>query len=543
MGAGKYKLHKRVKQFEKDHATEAYRVPGRLGVKIGGKTLIEVPNRKGYVYVRLRGDLSELIQAYNSIVANIYDLPVICVRSDIDQGKWYIEGRDISAYSDWGNSSYLPDHGAQHSFDPNAPGRDITWVWNRQFMPLNAVPNSGSVGANNLLIEEGLYYQNNLAKFFPATLTVDLLSSRPTTNQAKIVLVYLDTSGSIQLASGAEFSASLTGTADAITHLPSFPSNLSIPIAGVLLASGTSIIDWDNTYDLRPFFRDNSGGGGSITVTGTTQGAVIFVGSAGSLISSPYFYIPDLTPGYVRMIIGANQVDADDYMSGYRINVVGESGLPGTDADYGMAIWRFRDTPTSPPMLDFFRARGDLDAPDPVSQGDWLLQINSWGYSDDDFNSPGLVITAQAAEDFLGNNGSLLDIAVTPTGSSSANSTIRIFSNYVKVAGNLHIPGTYGYILGGPTSMVGYAPDYLTSGTWRGVLLGGTYTFQVHNGTTWVTRLGVPTTAGSAISDAATQDLTGTDTINRSKVEADLTSCKNAINSLIDRLQELGVIP
>lgn len=44
------------------------------------------------------------------------------------------------------------------------------------------------------------------------------------------------------------------------------------------------------------------------------------------------------------------------------------------------------------------------------------------------------------------------------------------------------------------------------------------------------------------VADAATQDLTGTDTIDRAKTEADLTSCKNAINALTDRLQELGLI-
>lgn len=41
---------------------------------------------------------------------------------------------------------------------------------------------------------------------------------------------------------------------------------------------------------------------------------------------------------------------------------------------------------------------------------------------------------------------------------------------------------------------------------------------------------------------AKQQYLTGTNTIDKTKLEADLTSCKNAINNIIDRLQELGLI-
>lgn len=51
-----------------------------------------------------------------------------------------------------------------------------------------------------------------------------------------------------------------------------------------------------------------------------------------------------------------------------------------------------------------------------------------------------------------------------------------------------------------------------------------------------------PVDQPATVADAATQDLTGTDTINQANCEADLTSCKNAINAIIDRLQELGLI-
>jgi hypothetical protein len=51
-----------------------------------------------------------------------------------------------------------------------------------------------------------------------------------------------------------------------------------------------------------------------------------------------------------------------------------------------------------------------------------------------------------------------------------------------------------------------------------------------------------PVDQPATVTDAATQDLTGSDTVDKTKLEADLTSCKNSINAIIDRLQELGLI-
>jgi len=51
-----------------------------------------------------------------------------------------------------------------------------------------------------------------------------------------------------------------------------------------------------------------------------------------------------------------------------------------------------------------------------------------------------------------------------------------------------------------------------------------------------------PVDQPATVSDAATQVLTGTDTVDITKVTNDLTSCKNAINAIIDRLQEAGIV-
>ena len=46
----------------------------------------------------------------------------------------------------------------------------------------------------------------------------------------------------------------------------------------------------------------------------------------------------------------------------------------------------------------------------------------------------------------------------------------------------------------------------------------------------------------ASIADAITQVLTGGGTIDTSKTEDDLTSCKNAINSIILALEKAGII-
>lgn len=253
MGTGRYRLQKNVKAFEKTKPSTVIEVPGLLGIKLGGKTLVEVPNRTGYVFVRLRGDRSELIQAYNSEVTPIYDLPVLCVRSEIDQGRWFVIGRDVSRYQNWGASAFLPKHGDSHSFNPDVPGIDPVWIWGRQMMPLAAVPNSGSAGSNNLLVEQGVYYQNGEWHVAGGTGTASVLPYKPTGSNAVMVLLYIDENTQFQFLRGAEFVLGITGTAEMVSHLPALPTTYSLPIAGILLVSGTSVIGWDNIFDVRPW--------------------------------------------------------------------------------------------------------------------------------------------------------------------------------------------------------------------------------------------------------------------------------------------------
>ena len=47
---------------------------------------------------------------------------------------------------------------------------------------------------------------------------------------------------------------------------------------------------------------------------------------------------------------------------------------------------------------------------------------------------------------------------------------------------------------------------------------------------------------GAAVADAAVQDIAGANTVDENKVEADLLSCKTAINLIIARLEAHGII-
>ena len=51
-----------------------------------------------------------------------------------------------------------------------------------------------------------------------------------------------------------------------------------------------------------------------------------------------------------------------------------------------------------------------------------------------------------------------------------------------------------------------------------------------------------PITTQTTIADAAVQDLTGADTVDKAKTIADILSCKTAINLIIVRLKAFGLI-
>ena len=81
------RLTKAVSKIESLKQTKFHEIPGLLGVLRLGQRQVDVDGRPGFVWVRLRGIESELIQAYNDLVAPVYDLPVLVIRDDVDSSR------------------------------------------------------------------------------------------------------------------------------------------------------------------------------------------------------------------------------------------------------------------------------------------------------------------------------------------------------------------------------------------------------------------------------------------------------------------------
>jgi hypothetical protein len=242
-----------IRELNKQKSDKINLVSGILGIALGGVNTVEVPSRAGYVFVRLRGNMSELIQAYNGAVSPIYDLPVLVTYQN---NRYAVYGRDTERYGDWGQSSYLPLHGDQHSFAPDLGlGGDIAWIYSRQFVPLSSVP-SGSAGAGNVIVNSHTFLDPTDAtwKFIGDEGSPNLLGSKPTGSSARLMLLAWDIVAQDPIfLTGTFFPNSITGTQAIVPFIPSLSNNRLIPISAVRLVSGTDVIGWENIYDLRQF--------------------------------------------------------------------------------------------------------------------------------------------------------------------------------------------------------------------------------------------------------------------------------------------------
>ena len=248
----KKRLTKSLNSLDSIKQNNPIEFPGILGSQFKGQTLVEVPNRLGYVYVRLRSNLNEIVQAYNCMVSPVLGLPVIVVR-DTTGNKYTVKGRDLGMYDNWGNSAYVPRHGAQHSFPDNNWGGDIVWVYGRQFTPLCVTPATGSSGGNYVFVNPYVYYIDGIWDYAGGVATANLLGNKPTGSGAVPVLVYLDGTGTVQTLAGSNFDEADTTIQLMLPHLPALPDTSSVPLGVVRLTSGTSAISWNEIFDLRPF--------------------------------------------------------------------------------------------------------------------------------------------------------------------------------------------------------------------------------------------------------------------------------------------------
>ncbi len=266
------KLLRNLKQQKK--STEQVKLPiyGSLGIPINGQKTVNVPNRQGYVYVRLRDNQNEVIQAFNNKVSASYDLPVIVVR---EGSRYVVQQFNTQRYLNNAQNPapFLPGHGSSHSF-PDGGGADVTWVYGKQIMPALVYPNA-ETGTNVRINQYPMFTQNNTWVYAGGTGTVNLLQYNPTTGSSGLaVLIYLDANTGnpgVLVGSGSYFPANISGSI--YPYLP-VPAQNQIPLAAVRLVTGTQSIGWGNIYDVRQWVRATPSGtsGGSTSLAVQDEG-------------------------------------------------------------------------------------------------------------------------------------------------------------------------------------------------------------------------------------------------------------------------------
>ena len=257
---GKRKFREAVQQFGMTKEDRAVTTPVTLGAIINGVQTVEVPDRDGFVYCRFSdSDTGEFIVAYNGgrgAVSPVYDLPVLVMRDRADKTRWAVVGLDAARYIDWGSSAFVARHGQQHSFNTEIGGSgDVTWVYGNQLMPSLVHP-SGSLGAQNVVVEPFTFHYNESWQAIGYTGTANLTPTNNPTGgiSAVLGLVYIEADvGNPSVTWGSEFSEVVTGAVAIVPFIPDLPSD-TIPLAAIRLVTGSNVISWGNIYDLRPHY-------------------------------------------------------------------------------------------------------------------------------------------------------------------------------------------------------------------------------------------------------------------------------------------------
>lgn len=225
-------------------------IPGLLGAYVNGIPTKRVAGREDFIWVRLRGATSEVVQAFNDAVGLHFDLPILVYRDEVNPNIWRVYGRDIRAYADWEGVSYLPPHGDQHSFSGrDTSGIDPVWVNKRQYMPL--LPRPHASGTMAVYLEPDYYYFDGAYHYWPGSGTSDLSTYLPTgTATARFVTIYINSAGNPDYIEGPEYSM-IPPPPDIAEKIELPTAAQGVPIAAVRLYSGTYAINWGDIYDLR----------------------------------------------------------------------------------------------------------------------------------------------------------------------------------------------------------------------------------------------------------------------------------------------------
>jgi len=257
MAAGRDKFTKALKRLLQSKEDKLEIIPGMLGrYNLFGIKQIEVPNRPGFVYVRVRGQTSEIVEAFNDAVGLDFGLAILLIRDKLTPRYYRVLGRNVSLYESWDDQLPVPRHGAQHSF--NAGGWDIVWIYRKQMVqPLQCHPQA--VPNMTVYVEADFYFWSNEFKYWAGGSSTSLTPYVPGSGLSRYVTVYLDGDlEAVQFKIGTTFSTSFP-PADIISFIPEILPTEGIPLAAVLVTSSTTSITWDNLFDLRIMLFTGSG--------------------------------------------------------------------------------------------------------------------------------------------------------------------------------------------------------------------------------------------------------------------------------------------
>lgn len=232
------------------------KIPAMLGrYNETGQPEIEVVDHSDFVWVRLRGQTSEVVRAFNEKIGFSFGTAILVTRDALDPRYYRVTGRDTGKYQDWGevdggNFTVLP-HGHQHSFgDPESSGNDPVFVFKRQLaQPMLCHPQSPP--DMTVYVEADYYFWANEFRYWAGGTSPSLLAYLPPAGMSRYVTVYFNANlGSIGLQVGTAFSPIYVGP-DTIDYIPEISPSQGMPLAAVFLQPTTVEINWANLFDLR----------------------------------------------------------------------------------------------------------------------------------------------------------------------------------------------------------------------------------------------------------------------------------------------------
>ena len=182
------KLEEQLFKYNESIAKENPILMGEIGLFRNGKRYTTVPNRGSFVYVTLRSNLSEPIQAYNDKVFPGYGIPVLVQWKN---NRYEVIGRDSQRYPEWeeGNPQ-IAKHGDTHSLDKDGGrlGTDPVWVYPYQFMPSLVSPFPTN-GAQNVYIHPHPILENGQWRYIGNTGTSSFAPYRPHSGSVLVLLL------------------------------------------------------------------------------------------------------------------------------------------------------------------------------------------------------------------------------------------------------------------------------------------------------------------------------------------------------------------